>query len=198
MSEERRPTTKEINDVRNELRDKGLIKVGSRKNDHRGIRPTHVELLKRGFKVSLTTVQRVLKIADKPKRGGNPFAPVITRDDVQLDDPSLVSVMAKLLEEANTSTVLAIRENRVRMSLNIVIAERMAASPGLLLLDMKGAAALVDALTTAAKLSNGAAVDVKLPTTTAAMRDITPAAKTALQTDIEKWREKRGNGATPA
>lgn len=65
--------------------------------------------------------------------------------------------------EKYTAAQLAIRENRARMALNIIIAERMASKSELLLLDMRGTAALVDALTVASKLSGGAAIDVKPP-----------------------------------
>jgi hypothetical protein len=220
------PTVEQISGVRDQLLEAGRIKMGSRKGDHRGIRPTHQELLARGFKCSLSRVQRTLAIIDKEReppepaidnslsknRGNNKKGsapPVLTKEDVVLDDPSLVSAMAKLLEEANTSTVLAIKENRVRMALNVVIAERMAASPGLLLLDMRGAAALVDALTMASKLSGGASIDIHVPALHEMRKAadarraedakvIEPATKTELQSNIEAYRLKRNNGASAA
>lgn len=62
-----------------------------------------------------------------------------------------------------SSAELAIEENRVAMALNIVIAEAMAAKSELLLLDMRGTAALIDALTIARKLSGGASIDISRP-----------------------------------
>jgi hypothetical protein len=62
----------------------------------------------------------------------------------------------------NTSTELAIRENRCGW-LNIIIAERMALQPNLLMLDMKSTAALVDPLTVA-RSCPAASIDIKIPT----------------------------------
>ena len=87
----------------------------------------------------------------------------------------------------------------------------MAARPELMLLDMRGAAALIDALTVAAKLSGGASIDITVPITGErqegaafgqidrtngvspnghAMKDITPV-KGPLSDELEAFRAKR-------
>jgi hypothetical protein len=139
-----------------------------------------------------------------PKEPRAPAAPILNKDDVILDDDALLPKVKELLVESTSSTQLAIRENRTRMALNIIIAERMAATPGLLLLDMRGTAALVDALTVAAKLSGGASIDIRIPTMeeirdAAAnlspnghqMKDITPAPHSSLTSELEAFRRRR-------
>lgn len=208
------PSEDQIYGVREQMRAAGVIRI-----DDRAIRKTHKELEARGFEVCLSRVQRTLnkidaqipqfgpsatdKPAAKPKTERH-RALKVTRDDLKIDDISLITTMAVLLQEKNSSAVLAIRENRARMALNIIIAERMAASPNLLLLDMRGTACLVDALTNAANLSGGAAIDVRAADASEMrdgrieLKDITPAAKTALQSDIEQWRKQRNGNAAPA
>lgn len=204
-----------------------------------GPRPTHRELMARNFDISVATVQRILKKAgiEPPPVPISKANPVQEADDrvsakrhrnakirsteatnftkkdtiLDLDDVSVRS-MADLLEEKNTSASLAIMENRARMALNIVIAEMMAAKPHLLLLDMRGTAALVDALTVAAKLSGGNSMDIRYPTDeerrnaaaglspdgSNTMKDITPVEKSAFATSLENFRKQRrvnGNGA---
>jgi hypothetical protein len=228
------PTTDQILRIRSYLRRHNRIHAGIRAGDERGVRPTFKEAKARGFKMSLATIQRVLIAADlgepvrpkqSDKRGPRGLAPGVvslaratmrakqkgdtappfTLADLKLLDPSLVATMKTLLEEENTSTSLAIRENRVRMALNIIIAERMAAKPDVLLVDMRSTAALVDALTIASKLSGGASIDIHVPTVAemraekaiynGTMKDVTPVVpKSALAIDFELWRKKRADG----
>lgn len=202
------------------------------RNQDWGPRPTHRELQARNFAISVATVQRILKKADVTQKVGdtvaeaktrvktertnnrntkeNTSAAAYTKQDTQIDE-GIVRGMAALLEASNTSAFLAIEENRTRMALNIVIAEAMAAKANLLLLDMRGTAALVDALTCAAKLSGGAALDIKYPTEAEkknaadgyspeghVMKDITPGPKSPFATSLEQFRQNRrhtnGNG----
>jgi hypothetical protein len=125
----------------------------------------------------------------------------LTLADVALDDETTIAKIADLVKAANSSTHLAVEENRARMALNIIIAQRMAATPGLLMLDMRGTAALVDALTVAAKLSGGASIDIRVPVPGMngalngngnghGMIDVTPA-KSPLSEDLDAFRRKR-------
>lgn len=226
------PTTEQIVRVSSHLQSRGL--------DH-GPRPTHRELLARNFTTSIATVQRTMvKVGIKSfqESGGgyhkaNPVTEAVTRlkeerhenhntradtsakkfglEDV-LSDPSIVAQLTTLVDSKNSSAFLAIEENRHRMALNVVIAQMMASKPALLLLDMRGTAALVDALTVAAKLSGGAALDIRYPTETekqnaaaglspdgnGVMKDITP--KSTFATSLEQFRSERravknGNGS---
>lgn len=74
-----------------------------------------------------------------------------------------IATLAQRIAEENSSTHLAILENRTRMALNTLLMEEMAARPALLLLDMRGTAALIDALTVSTKLSGGASIDITVP-----------------------------------
>lgn len=197
------------------------------------LRSLHAELKARNFDISLASVQRWMareediknstdpelerelqKVRDgRIMNGKTPPPPPIVKEDVKLDDESAVRTMAKLVAAENTSTFLAIEENRARMALNIVVAEMMAAKKELLLLDMRGTAALIDALTDATKLSGGHSLDIRYPTEEERrnaeqgispgghpMTDITPPPKSAFATSLAKFREERahksnGNGA---
>lgn len=175
-----------------------------------------VELTARGFKSARSSVGRHLaglneaegksptqraesrnterrKVLRKPERQNGPVSEAIK---AMKADPEVVK-MATLMADTNTSTQLAIWENRRRMALNIIIAETMAASPNLLMSDMRGTAALVDALTVAAKLSGGAAIDIsKGADAPGEMKDITPM-KTlpqGLVDDFEQFKARMRNG----
>jgi hypothetical protein len=200
------------------------------------VRCTRDELVANGFDVSTATVGRILKKA----KGGNPPNPdkpeptqkAAKRNDARrtrrkkeaAEEPlsiakmilppekaAEIATLAGLLAAENSSTALAIRENRTRMALNVVIMEEMAARPALMLLDMRGSAALIDALTVAAKLSGGASIDITVPSTGEraegaafgqidrtngvspnghTMKDITPA-KGPLSDELEAFRSKR-------
>jgi len=110
--------------------------------------------------------RRKLNNRHEHKKDGSPVADAI-KD--ALKDEALIEKFVKLLENnadgvpVNSSAQLAIMENRARMALNVVIAHQMSRKPELLLLDMRGSAALVDALTVASKLSGGAALDISRP-----------------------------------
>lgn len=200
-----------------------------RHNRKFSIRPVQAELTARGFSISIAQVQRKLKEVE----GGNPpdvssgikpavdrmdgardarkreakkpsaAPPVLTPEDVNLPEDVKLKQMVDLLVESNTSTQLAIMENRHRMALNIVIMERMAATPSLLMLDLRGTAAAIDALTVASKLSGGASIDITIPTGKPAdaptdgvspgghpMKTI-PATGTGLSADLEAFRRRR-------
>jgi hypothetical protein len=202
-----------------------------------GPRPTHRELQARNFNISIATVQRGMKkagikppekqITEAQKRRSNERAentagmmdrkslpnPDATKTDkFGMDEIEglIARKMADIIKTDTTSAMLAIEENRARMALNIVIAEIMAAKPALLLLDMRGTAALVDALTCASKLSGGASLDIKYPTQAeknaaaaglspsgdgSQMKDITPT-RTKLADDLAAFRQRRhSNGA---
>jgi hypothetical protein len=76
---------------------------------------------------------------------------------------TLLGRMKELLKEENSSTQLAIDENRTRMAFNIAVMEFYAENPTLLA-SPRDTAAFVDAATVASKLSGGAAIDITLPT----------------------------------
>jgi hypothetical protein len=115
-------------------------------------------------------------------------------------DPRLS--LEDLTRKDQTSTMLAILENRERMALNIIIMRTMAQYPERMIVDMRSTAALVDALTIAAKLSGGAAIDITVgdhPPLNGAgngeMKDVTPTTS-SLTADFAKWRSMRKtNGA---
>lgn len=98
-----------------------------------------------------------------------------------------------------SSTELAIMENRARMAFNIVIAEQMARMPQRVLIDMRGTAAMIDALTVASKLSGGGAIDISRPSGSG--EEVNPALNGAnghdkpqssgLATDLMKYRKER-------
>jgi len=224
------PTHEQVLKVRDYLRRHNRIKVGFNPNDKRGVRPTWRELIARKFKISIATVNRVLLAADlgvpysntkySDKKGfakdydgipgeikerGNE-APgkdkvSLTLKDLKLTSNKLIPTVMRLLE--NTSTELAVRENRVRMALNIIIAERMALQPNLLMLDMKSTAALVDSLTVASKLSGGSSIDIKIPTASELraerangheMKVVEQVPKSALAQDLDAYRQKQAKG----
>jgi hypothetical protein len=215
------PSVEQVGAVRDYLK--------SRNREH-SVREVHKELVARGFSISVATTDRRIAILNgtakerkakvpsptvradrrvKDRRSHNVTDPpkekqkALTLADVVLDDENLISKLADLVKAENSSTHLAIDENRTRMALNIIIAQRMAATPGLLLLDMRGTAALVDALTVAAKLSGGASIDIRVPVHGAngalnghsngnghGMIDVTPT-KSPLTEDLEAFRRKR-------
>jgi hypothetical protein len=78
-------------------------------------------------------------------------------------DPGSLEELTKLLDKEISSTQLAIDENRVRMALNIILMRRLAMKADLVLLDMRGAAAMLDAFTVGTKLSGGASIDISIP-----------------------------------
>lgn len=195
-----------------------------RHNRDAGVRPTQRELAARGFEISIATVQRVMAkagVAATPNKdipapeASNRTATARAKNreakgeppKVKLEDIGEVDLVRKLADilalenEApkHSSTELAIMENRHRMALNVVIAQAMAARPELLLLDMRGTAALVDALTCGSKLSGGASIDiVRLPPGAdqdqPPMKDVTPI-KTPLMASLDEFRRKsRANG----
>lgn len=212
------PTDDQIKEARDYLK---------RHNRNASVRSTHAELVANGFSLGVATVGRSLSEV----AGGNPPSPdqpsptgksekrnsarrtrrkqTVAKEPLKIADLVLppekvaeIATMTALLTETNSSTTLAIRENRSRMALNIVLMEEMAARPALLLLDMRGTAALVDALTVATKLSGGASIDITVPNPGEAvamdnpslnghgMKDITPV-KGPLSDELEAFRRKR-------
>jgi hypothetical protein len=218
-----RPTDENVIETRDYLK---------RHNRKFSVRCTHEELVANGFAVSTATVGRILGTVE----GGNPPYPdepsptkksekrnQVRRDrrkkeaqskplevaDLILPPEKVaeIATLTALLVSETSSTSLAIRENRTRMALNVVIMEQMAARPELMLLDMRGSAALIDALTVATKLSGGASIDITVPAPGGAvpmenpsvnghamnghtMKDITPV-KGPLSDELEAFRRKR-------
>jgi len=133
----------------------------------------------------------------------------------KLADDTLASDIKDLLSKDGTqpkhsSTTLAIEENRIRMAVNIALGRRMIDKAEYLLLDMRGTAALVDALTCAVKVSGGAAIDISRPNAADpdkpgdlspnghAMKEINPRPSNGgLASDLAQFRRERaaGNGA---
>jgi len=193
------------------------------------------ELMARNFTASRSTVGRYIKRAPDipPNPGAPPKNPIAdathrvasrrsTNAGMQIENQEIaqavgtinthteqsITTIAELTAADRTSTALAILENRERMALNIIVMRKMADKPDLLLLDMRGAAALIDALTCAAKLSGGASIDISVggdePRALNGanghdMKDVTPDEKTsALIEQIATWRGqqrlKKSNG----
>lgn len=75
---------------------------------------------------------------------------------------TLLTRMRELLVAENSSTQLAITENRTRMAFNVALMEFYAENPSLLA-NVRDAAAFLDATTIASKLSGGPAIDIILP-----------------------------------
>ena len=76
---------------------------------------------------------------------------------------TLKTRMTELLKADNSSTQLAITENRTRMAFNVALMEFYADNPTLLA-GPRDTAALLDALTVSTKVSGGASIDITLPT----------------------------------
>jgi len=206
----RRPEQREVVAVRDYLKSH---------NRAHSVMATYVELKARDFNISKSTVGRDLKEADETEPNENPVRKAKTRAkenrritaksdvkpvdikpaDVKLPPDVAIPQLIELLKNDNSSTQLAIDENRARMALNIVICHWLAAKPELMLLDMRGAAALIDALTVGAKLSGGASIDVTISTGNSSangheMKDVTPQVS-AVVAEIDKWRHARQSGA---
>lgn len=228
-SGEGRPTDDQVKEARDYL---------LRHNRNASVRSTHAELVANGFALSIPTVARALKGTGRPEQPRKPSpiakaeARVSNRRAVEgrvkgekkeegkpdllianltltPDQTKELATMAGLLVDTNSSTSLAIKENRARMALNIVLMEHMAARPELMLLDMRGTGLLVDALTVASKLSGGASIDITVPNPGGAvpmdnpspgghpMRDITPV-KGPLSDELDAFRRKRDADAKRA
>lgn len=84
-----------------------------------------------------------------------------TGQDVPKVERTLLSRMKELMVETNSSTQLAITENRTRMAFNVALMEFYAENPQLLA-NVKDAAAFLDATTVAVKMSGGASIDIVL------------------------------------
>lgn len=97
-----------------------------------------------------TPAEAAEKVADKVE---TPAATV---------ERTLTTRMKVLLEKENSSTQMAIDENRTRMAFNIALLEFYAENPALLA-NVRDTAAFLDAMTVAAKLSGGASIDITLP-----------------------------------
>lgn len=104
------------------------------------------------------TVEQVAAKADKPP---------------EQVERTLKSRMEQLLKTENSSTQLAIDENRTRMAFNIALMEFYADTPGLLA-NLRDTAALIDAVTIASKLSGGASIDITLPGRGEEQDDVSP------------------------
>lgn len=85
-----------------------------------------------------------------------------TEKTVAQVERTLKDRMVELLKADNSSTQLAITENRTRMAFNVALMEFYAEHPGLLA-NVRDAAAFLDATTIAAKLSGGPSIDIVLP-----------------------------------
>lgn len=127
--------------------------------------------------LSETIAPSVTAAADKrvkDRRSGNktvlPTTPAEAAERVETKtgapaevvERTLTTRMKQLLHKDNTSTQMAIDENRTRMAFNIALLEFYADNPALLA-NVRDSAALIDAITVAAKLSGGASIDITLP-----------------------------------
>jgi len=157
------------------------------------------------------------KKAAPPEEGGpaaKSIGDVAEKLIEKLADDTLSADIKDLLSKdgdrpKHSSTELAIEENRVRMAVNIALGRRMIDKAEFLLLDMRGTAALVDALTCAVKVSGGAAIDISRPSAADpdkpgdlspgghTMKEINPPRSTGLAADLAQFRREKaaGNGA---
>lgn len=188
-----------------------------------GPRPAHRELLANGFDIGIATVQRWLKgkvpktedeKLQTPKAKKDRLVSkrrkakaLVAKDAKAPERPKLTelnddekAVLAELIGAPGAlkrNSEIALLENKVRMALNIILMKRMIAKPELLILDMRGTAALVDSLTTSSKVSGGAAFEVLAPGEKSshegngAMKDVTPHPNV---TSIESFERFRHNG----
>lgn len=85
-----------------------------------------------------------------------------TGQDAPKVERTLLTRMTDLLKADNSSTQLAITENRTRMAFNVALMEFYAENPQLLA-NVRDAAAFLDATTIASKLSGGPSIDITLP-----------------------------------
>jgi hypothetical protein len=85
-----------------------------------------------------------------------------TEKTVAQVERTLMTRMRELLKDDNSSTQLAITENRTRMAFNVALMEFYAENPSLLA-NVRDAAAFIDATTIASKLSGGPSIDIVLP-----------------------------------
>lgn len=107
------------------------------------------------------------RVRDKrEKRKAPDHAPAViaekTEKPVAQIERTLMTRMRELLKEDNSSTQLAITENRTRMAFNVALMEFYAENPTLLA-NVRDAAAFLDATTIASKLSGGPSIDITLP-----------------------------------
>ena len=143
------------------------------------------------------------EVSSEPAKAAQTISAALAKVDPRFSLEALTKADA-------TSTALAILENRERMALNIIIMRTMAMYPERMIVDMRCTAALVDALTMAAKLSGGASIDITVPTSdnrphglngahgNGEMKDVTPTVINPLAEDFAKWRNLRktnGQGA---
>ena len=171
-----------------------------------GIGPVTDELVANGFEIGRATVARylsgkvpaaehvarVVRSSVKPANLGG----LLVKDAVK----ALADIIGPK-DNLKKRHEIALLENKVRMGLNIILMEHMIARPELLLLDMRGTAALIDALTVSAELSGSNAFEVIRPgehpeMNGDGMKDITPQPRNATQISIEEFRRSRnGKGA---
>lgn len=194
----------------------------SRHNRPFGIRPVLAELKANGFEISFATVQRHLR-----EEVVKPDAPEIAhiradiRAGLQKTRPVAVTAAAtpeqqetarKAVEDSvaerigniigkpdnlKSNAEIALHENKIRMALNILLMQMLMERPERILVDLRGAAALIDAMTISAKVSGAAAFEVLPPgvkSDGSDMKNVTPepVEKTATQLSIADFRRKQG------
>lgn len=201
-----------------------------RHNRKASTRFLHAELLANGFDIGSATVGRYLKgKIPKPEKPDTPDkarkrAKALIRDSAAGTPPpppppkaneltpeellTLASIIGDLKspDSLKKNCDIALLENKVRMALNIILMQRMIGRGELLLLDMRGTAALIDALTASSKLSGGASFEVIAPGDVHAanghgngdgrpMKDITPpTAEVASIEDFRRYRDSTRDG----
>ena len=203
------PAHSQIIDTRDYLR---------RYNRKHGIRSVLDELTANGFTISFTTVQRCLADAptifdDEPEapaqeKGQNDAEKRVTkrreltrglREELMPCDKEVGDRLKEIIGEGDAlkkNCDIALLENKVRMGLNVILMEAMVERPLLMLSDMRGTAALIDALTVSAKVSGGAAFEVLPPREKPeangdGMKDVTPKPAVA---SIEAFKNFRQHG----
>jgi hypothetical protein len=201
-----KPTRREAMDTRDYLR---------RRNRDYGLRPVMAELKANGFEFSFSTLQRLLKDepgapptgrkSNKVANDTKDRAAAETIKDAACSKPPPEQQdvpVEKLIEEVigppnalKKNSEIALLENKTRMALSIILMRRLVASPELLLVEMRGAAALLEALNNSSRLSGGAAFEVLTPEDRPeidgnGMKDITPVAS------IENFKRYRSGKGT--
>ena len=192
-----------------------------RRNRNSGITPVMDEMIANGFDISHASVGRALKdkpggevaarkkirqpeSANKPKRDVRYRAKKNAKqgpEKATLESltPAEVIILKDIIGDwgnLKKNCDIALVENKVRMALNIILMRRLIERPELMLIDMRGAAALIDSMTISSKVSGGASFEVIAPGDKPevdgnGMKDITPKPQVA---SIQAFRRFRENG----
>ena len=145
------------------------------------------------------------KIASPSEAAVKSIGEVASKLIEQLADDTFAADMKELMSKEgggpkHSSTDLAIEQSRVWMAAGIALGRRMVDRIDIAMLDLRGAAALYDALTCGVKVSGGAAIDISKPSAAQpqangvspggfAMKELNPGPN--LASDLSQFRRER-------